>query len=141
MGLMLHRMRMNYTIMVGYCHMQFRSLAVPRAVGRRSVAPSLAPSSPTRRHVCRAPPTPDSAAAVRGAFRLWGRVQVSAGAVVPTFAPENMKILFRQRVTSWDVCAQVRCCSPLTLPPCGRWPPHTRLCRPTPAPQAMRVCP
>lgn len=34
--------------------------------------------------------------------------QVSAGAVVPTFAPENMLILFRQRVTSWDLCAQVR---------------------------------
>ena len=35
-------------------------------------------------------------------------IMVSAGAVVPTFAPENMTILFRQRVTSWDVCAQVR---------------------------------
>ena len=33
-------------------------------------------------------------------------IMVSAGAVVPTFAPENMTILFRQRVRSWDLCAQ-----------------------------------
>uniref|UniRef100_A0A7S1C353 Uncharacterized protein n=1 Tax=Bicosoecida sp. CB-2014 TaxID=1486930 RepID=A0A7S1C353_9STRA len=33
-------------------------------------------------------------------------IMVSAGAVVPTFAPEQMLILFRQRVTSWDLCAQ-----------------------------------
>ena len=31
-------------------------------------------------------------------------IMVSAGAVVPTFAPPNMLILFRQRVSSWDVC-------------------------------------
>lgn len=33
-------------------------------------------------------------------------IMVSASAVVPTFAPERMLILFRQRVTSWDLCAQ-----------------------------------
>eukprot|EP01029_Cantina_marsupialis_P016177 TRINITY_DN3597_c0_g1_i1.p1 TRINITY_DN3597_c0_g1~~TRINITY_DN3597_c0_g1_i1.p1 ORF type:complete len:1060 (+),score=333.46 TRINITY_DN3597_c0_g1_i1:210-3389(+) len=33
-------------------------------------------------------------------------IMVSAGAVVPTFAPERMLILFRQRVTSWDLCAE-----------------------------------
>ena len=42
-------------------------------------------------------------------------IMVSAGAVVPTFAPENMLILFRQRVTSWDLCAQVPSCVPLML--------------------------
>jgi len=31
-------------------------------------------------------------------------IMVSAGAVVPTFAPGNMLILFRQRVSSWDIC-------------------------------------
>ena len=34
------------------------------------------------------------------------KIGVSAGAVVPTFAPEKLLILFRQRVTSWDLCAQ-----------------------------------
>merc|ERR1712216_351395 len=34
------------------------------------------------------------------------KIHVSAGAVVPTFAPEKMLILFRQRVKSWDLCAQ-----------------------------------
>ena len=33
-------------------------------------------------------------------------IGVSAGAVVPTFAPETLLVLFRQRVTSWDLCAQ-----------------------------------
>ena len=33
-------------------------------------------------------------------------IAVSASAVVPTFAPERLLILFRQRVTSWDLCAQ-----------------------------------
>ncbi len=33
-------------------------------------------------------------------------IMVSASAIVPTFAPERMLILFRQRVTSWDLCAQ-----------------------------------
>ena len=33
-------------------------------------------------------------------------IMVSASAVVPTFAPERMLILFRQRVTSWDLCNQ-----------------------------------
>lgn len=31
---------------------------------------------------------------------------MAAGSVVPTFAPEKLLILFRQRVTSWDLCAQ-----------------------------------
>ena len=34
------------------------------------------------------------------------KIGVSAGAVVPTFAPEKLLILFRQRVKSWDLCAQ-----------------------------------
>lgn len=33
-------------------------------------------------------------------------IMASAGAVVPTFAPEILLILFRQRVKSWDLCAQ-----------------------------------
>lgn len=31
-------------------------------------------------------------------------IMVSAGAVVPTFAPPHMLMLFRQRVSSWDLC-------------------------------------
>ena len=34
------------------------------------------------------------------------RIITSASSVVPTFAPENLLILFRQRVKSWDLCAQ-----------------------------------
>jgi hypothetical protein len=70
MGLLLHRMRKNYAIMV----------------------PLLLGSPLFRLPVW----------CIHSCFDG----QVSAGAVVPTFAPENMLILFRQRVTSWDLCAQ-----------------------------------
>jgi len=33
-------------------------------------------------------------------------IMVSAGAVVPTYAPEDLVTLFRQRTASWDLCAQ-----------------------------------
>lgn len=33
-------------------------------------------------------------------------IMVLSDAIVPTYAPEDMLTLFRQRVTSWDLCAQ-----------------------------------